>query len=66
MIEKAFGLRGNERHKDDATSVGLWVEEMRQSDHNPVLWYKAHGEKDIAHCAKMILFNHCRPPFWKC
>ena len=45
-IEKAFGLRGNERHKDDATSVGLWVEEMKRSDNNPVLLYKAQGEKD--------------------
>ena len=45
-IEKAFGLRGNERHKDDTTSVALWVEEMRQSDNNSALLYKAQGEKD--------------------
>ncbi|XP_065896991.1 uncharacterized protein [Dysidea avara] len=49
-IEKAFGLRGNERHEDDATSVGLWVEEMRQSDNNPVLLYKAQGVNDSTLC----------------
>ena len=35
---------GNERHKDDATSVTLWVAEMKQSDNNPVLLYKPQGE----------------------
>ena len=43
-IERSFGLCGNERHKDDATSVSLWVAEMKQSDNNPVLLYKPQGE----------------------
>lgn len=39
-IERAFG--GNEKHKDDATSVKLWVEEMKERcDYNPVLLYKS-------------------------
>ena len=45
-VERSFGLCGSERHKDDATSVRLWVEEMKQSDNNPVLLYKAQGESD--------------------
>ena len=34
-----------ERHKDDATSVHAWVEEMKKKgDGNPVLLYKPQGE----------------------
>ena len=44
-IEKAFGLRRAERHKDDATSVATWVQEMMNSDSNPVLLYKPQGSK---------------------
>ena len=36
----------NDIIKDDATSVRLWVEEMKRSDNNPVLLYKAQGESD--------------------
>ena len=43
-IERAFGLRGSEKHKDDATSVKLWVEEMKERcGDNPVLLYKTPG-----------------------
>ena len=39
-IERAFGLRGSERHKDDATSVHMWVQEMTEKGNdNPVLIY---------------------------
>lgn len=44
-IERAYGLRGSEKHKDDATSVKLWVEEMNDKcDNIPVLIYKPQGE----------------------
>ena len=46
-IERAFGLRGSEKHKDDATSVRLWVQEMQdRCENNPVLLYKPQGEPD--------------------
>lgn len=45
-VERSFGWCGSERHRDDVTSVSLWVEEMKQSDSNPVLMYKAQGERD--------------------
>ena len=44
-IERAFGLRGSEKHKDDAISVKLWVEEMKEKcNDNPVLLHKPQGE----------------------
>ena len=46
-IEKAFGLRGHQRHKDDATSISLWIEELkRQGGDHPVLFYKQQGQKE--------------------
>ena len=42
-IEKTYGLKGAQRHKDDATSVRLWVEEMKSSRSNPVILYKPQG-----------------------
>ena len=44
-IERAFGLQGNVKHKDDATSVAAWVMEMAdRGDCNPVLLYKPQGK----------------------
>ena len=44
-IERAFSLRSIEKHKDDATSVGILVEELNQSDKEfPVLLYKQQGK----------------------
>ena len=43
-IERAFSLRSVERHSDDATSVAMLMEEMKQSDkESPVLFYKQQG-----------------------
>ena len=56
-VEKSFGLCGSERHKDDAVSVRLWVEEMRQSDSNPVLLYKEQGESDEVMSQKDFLLS---------
>ena len=44
-IEKAFSLKGLERHTDNATSVALLVEELKQNDkESPVLLYKQQGK----------------------
>lgn len=44
-IERAFGIRGIQRHKDDATSLSIWVEEMKsKGQDNPVLRYKPQGK----------------------
>lgn len=44
-IETSFKLRGDQRHKDDATSVRMWIEELKSQDSsNPVLLYKPQGQ----------------------
>ena len=46
-IEKAFKLRGDQRHSDDATSVRIWIEELKDQDgDNPVRFYKPQGQKE--------------------
>ena len=49
-IDKTYCLHGIQRHKDDATSVNLWVQQMRTQDDNPVLLYKIQGDKTPANC----------------
>lgn len=49
-IETAYCLRGLQRHKDDATSIHLWVEEMKTLEDNPVLLYKAQGQENTQGC----------------
>ena len=44
-IEKCFGLRKIERHKEDAMSVHLWVHECVSNEkHYPILLYKPQGQ----------------------
>ena len=44
-IEQSFNLRKMEKHKDDAMSVHLWVQEVTcHGKHNPVLFYKPQGQ----------------------
>ena len=43
-IEKAFGLRRAERHKDDATSMATVVKGMMVRESSPVL-YKPQGSR---------------------
>ncbi len=43
---------GNKRHQDDATSVHLWVEEMKTHHQNPVLLYKPQGKPPVQGCEK--------------
>ena len=44
-IKMAFCVQGNKRHHDDATSVHLWVEEMKAPQNHPVLLYKPQGQE---------------------
>ncbi len=46
-IERAFSLCREKRHSIDAVSVRLWVEEMKSTADNPVLFYKEQGS-DVA------------------
>lgn len=52
-IERSYGSRGIERHKDDATSVSLWVEEMKKRADEPVLLYKAQGQAQPLQCTNL-------------
>ena len=49
-IERTYGLQGAQRHKDDATSVRIWVEEMKATDANPVILYKPQGDRQPHNC----------------
>lgn len=49
-IERTYGLQGAQRHKDDATSVGIWVQEMKGTDCNPVIIYKPQGVRQPESC----------------
>ena len=42
-IEQSYGLKGTQRHNDDATSVQILVEEMNTSESNPITLYKPQG-----------------------
>ena len=48
-IEQAFHLQGHQRHKDDATSIDLWIEELTQQGGDiPILFFKqGHKETTI-------------------
>ena len=38
-IDKAFGIHTFQRHKDDAVSVNLLVQELQSKDNNPIVLY---------------------------
>ena len=38
-IDKAFGIHTLQRHKDDAVSVNLLVQELQSKDNNPIVLY---------------------------
>ena len=54
-IERSYGLRGIERHKDDATSVSVWVQEMNKRADKPVLLYKPQGQPQPPQCTNLTL-----------
>lgn len=43
-IRNAFGLHDVRRHANDQTSLLSWIQEWRESDSNPVLYYKLQGD----------------------
>lgn len=45
-IKRTFHLNGERRDQEDATSVHLWVEEMRSEEESCVLYYKPQGIAD--------------------
>ena len=52
-IEKAYCSKGIQRHQDDATSIHLWVEDMRTQQDNPVLLYKPQSQLPTPDCADL-------------
>ena len=42
-ISKSCGLDNVERHSNDQTSVLSWLEELRESEKDPILYYKLQG-----------------------
>ena len=54
-IERSYGLRGIERHKDDATSVSVWVQEMNKGADKPFLLYKPQGQPQPPQCTNLTL-----------
>ena len=50
-IEKAYGLKGVEKHPIDAVSVGAWIEELKtKGEDNPVLLVKSQGQSQPENC----------------
>ena len=52
-IERSFGLRRAERHKNDATSVDVWVQDMVKCDINPLLLYKPQDQDTTQDCPSL-------------
>lgn len=52
-IERSFGLKTAQKHRDDATSVHFWVQEMENSETNPVLLYKPQDHDSLADCPSL-------------
>ncbi len=44
-IKAQFNIDGILKHKNDLTSVNIWIEELRKMNYNPVLVYKSQGEE---------------------
>ncbi|XP_035827046.1 uncharacterized protein LOC118478158 [Aplysia californica] len=39
-IHRQFNISRTEKHRDDKTSVDLWVEELSKEDNNPIIFFK--------------------------
>ena len=52
-IQRAYGLRVAQRHKDDATSVMTWVHSMQQQKYNPFLLYNPQGANPTQECPSL-------------
>ena len=50
-IERAYGLKGVEKHPVDAVSVGAWIEEWKsKGEDSPVLLIKSQGQAQPENC----------------
>ena len=56
-IQQAYGIQEAQYHKDDATSVNVWVDAMKSNSPNPVLLYKQQGEPHSVGCKSLELNN---------
>ena len=55
-IEKAYDIKGIQKHTNDAVSVSAWVEEqMAKEEGNPVVLYKAQGQDQPQGCSHLRL-----------
>ena len=53
-IERCFGLKTSQKHKNNAVSVDIWVKEMRSnSESNPVLLYKSQDSEPNSKCPSL-------------
>ena len=46
-IEQAYGLKDVQCHPNDQQSVLPWKEKWRQTEDNPILYYKLQGRLQI-------------------
>lgn len=44
-IERAYGLQTVQRHANDQQSVLAWITEWKQSEDDPILYYKLQGQE---------------------
>ena len=54
-IQQAYDIQEAQYHKDDATSVNVWVDAMKSNSPNPVLLYKQQGEPPPVGCQSLEL-----------
>ena len=52
-IERVYGLKGAQKHKDHVTSLHIWAEEMKSSDSNQVILNKAQGTAQPDTCTNL-------------
>ena len=44
-VQNQYNIQGISRHPNDLTSVCAWVEEFKESPHNPIILFKAQGKQ---------------------
>ena len=48
-IQNQYNIQGISRHANDLLSVCAWVEEFKESPHNPILLFKPQGQQQCEH-----------------
>ena len=44
-VQNQYNIQGISRHPNDLTSVCAWVEEFKESPHNPIILFKTQGKQ---------------------